>query len=269
LSLLSALLLGVLQGFTEFLPVSSSGHLVLVQGLLPSFSQPGVLFDVTLHLGTWVAVCLYFWKDLWALLLSVLPGDKAGADTTTNRRLLWLLFTGSLPTVVLGLFFRKQFEAMFNDVFGAGIWFIVTGILLFITDRVTTADRPLSAMSTLDALIIGLAQGLAIIPALSRSGATIAAGVFLRIERGLLVRYSFLLSLPAVAGAFLLELFSHRHESFHKADLLAYGVGTLAAFVVGYWSIAILLNLTRSRRLSMFAYYCWAIGVVALVVGSR
>jgi undecaprenyl-diphosphatase len=269
LSLLSALLLGVLQGFTEFLPVSSSGHLVLVQELLPGFSQPGVLFDVTLHLGTLVAVCLYFWKDLWTLLLSMLPGDKAGVDTTTNRHLLWLLFIGSVPTVVLGLLFRKQFEAMFNDIFGAGIWFIITGILLFITDRVTTSERSLSAMSTLDAFIIGVAQGLSIIPALSRSGATIAAGVFLGLERGLLVRYSFLLSIPAVAGAFLLELFSHRHEPFQAADLLTYGVGTLAALVVGYWSIAVLLNLTRSRRLSMFAYYCWAIGVVALVMGSR
>ena len=269
MSLLLALLLGVLQGFTEFLPVSSSGHLVLAQELLPGFSQPGVLFDVTLHLGTLVAVCLYFWKDLWTLLLSMIPGDKPGVDTTTNRRLLWLLFIGSLPTVVLGLLFRKQFEAMFNDIFGAGIWFIITGILLFITDRVTTSERSLSAMSTLDAFIIGVAQGLSIIPALSRSGATIAAGVFLGLERVLLVRYSFLLSIPAVAGAFLLELFSHRQETFQAADLLAYGVGMLAALVVGYWSIAVLLNLTRSRRLSMFAYYCWAIGIVALVVGSR
>jgi undecaprenyl-diphosphatase len=269
LSWLSALLLGILQGFTEFLPVSSSGHLVLAQKLLPGFSQPGVLFDVTIHLGTLVAVCLYFRKDLWGLLVSVLPGAKAGADIVANRRLLWLLFLGSLPTVVLGLFFRKQFEAMFDDIVGAGIWFIITGVLLFITDRVTTADRSFSAMSALDALIIGLAQGLSIIPALSRSGATIAAGVFLGLERGLLVRYSFLLSIPAVAGAFLLELVSHRQETFHRADLLAYGVGTLAAFVVGYWSIAVLLKLTRSRRLSMFAYYCWAIGLVTLVVGSR
>ena len=269
MSLLSALLLGVLQGFTEFLPVSSSGHLVLAQKLLPGFSQPGVLFDVTIHLGTLVAVCLYFWRDLWALLLSVIPSNKPGGDTATNRRLLWLLFIGSLPTVVLGLLFRKQFEAMFDDIFGAGGWFVISGSLLFITDRVTTADRALSAMRTSDAVIIGVAQGLSIIPALSRSGATIAAGVFLGLERGLLVRYSFLLSIPAVAGAFLLELFSHRHETFHRADLLAYGVGTLAALVVGYWSIAVLLNLTRSRRLSMFACYCWAIGVLALVVGSR
>jgi undecaprenyl-diphosphatase len=271
LSLFLALFLGLLQGFTEFLPVSSSGHLVLAQELLPGFSQPGVLFDVTLHLGTLVAVCLYFRKDLWALLLSLLPRGAGGVDAATkiNRRLLWLLFLGSLPTVILGLLFRKQFEMMFNDVFGAGIWFVITGLLLFMTDRVATRGRQLGAMKARDALIIGLAQGLSIIPALSRSGATIAAGVFLGLERAFLVRYSFLLSIPAVAGAFILQIVAHRHEAFRQADLLAYGVGTLAALVVGYWSIAVLLSMTRSRQLSVFAYYCWAIGVVALVIGSR
>jgi undecaprenyl-diphosphatase len=269
LSLFSALLLGVLQGFTEFLPISSSGHLVLAQKLLPGFSQPGVLFDVTLHLGTLVAVCIYFWKDLWALFQSLLPGAKADEEIATNRRLLWLLFVGSVPTVVLGLLFRKQFEAMFDDLFGAGIWFIITGILLFLTDRVLTSGRTLTAMRGLDAFVIGIAQGLAIIPALSRSGATIAAGVFLGLERSLLVRYSFLLSIPAVAGAFLLEAASHWQEGLQSADLLGYGVGTLAALVVGYWSIAVLLNMTRSRRLSVFAYYCWAVGIVALVMEGR
>jgi len=116
--------------------------------------------------------------------------------------------------------------------------------------------------------VIGVAQGLAIIPSLSRSGATIAAGVFLGLERGLLVRYSFLLSIPAVAGAFVLELVTHRHEALQGFDPLAYGAGTLAALVVGYWSIGVLLNMTRSRRLSVFAYYCWAIGGLALFLAA-
>jgi undecaprenyl-diphosphatase len=167
------------------------------------------------------------------------------------------------------MLFRKQFEAMFNDIYGVGEWFIITGILLFLTDRVATRGRDLSAMGFVDALVIGVAQGLAIIPSLSRSGTTIAAGVFLGLERGLLVRYSFLLSIPAVAGAFILELVTHRHEALAGFDPLAYGVGTLAALVVGYWSIAVLLNMTRSRRLSVFAYYCWAIGGLALFLAAR
>ena len=261
-SLVPAVLLGLLQGLTEFLPVSSSGHLALAQSLIPGFSQPGVLFDVTLHIGTLVAVCIYFWQDLRGMALSLFSSGRGNA--AASRRMLWLLIAGSVPTAAIGLLFRKQFEAMFSDVYGVGVWFIVTGALLFLTDRVSTRGRELSAMGLLDALVIGVAQGLAIIPSLSRSGATIAAGVFLGLERGLLVRYSFLLSIPAVAGAFVLELVTHRHEALQGFDPLAYGAGTLAALVVGYWSIGVLLNMTRSRRLSVFAYYCWAVGGLAL-----
>jgi undecaprenyl-diphosphatase len=264
MSLVVALLLGLLQGLTEFLPVSSSGHLVLAQSLLPGFSQPGVLFDVTLHIGTLVAVCVYFWRDLWAMLCSLF--SSANEDATINRRLLLLLIVGSIPTAVIGLLFRKQFESMFDDLWGTGVWFIITGVLLFLTDRISRQERGLAAMGFSDALVIGIAQGLSIIPALSRSGATITAGVFLGLERGLLVRYSFLLSIPAIAGAFVLELIAHWHDAFLEFNLLAYGVGTLAALIIGYWSIAVLLNMTRSRRLSVFAYYCWGIGVLTLVL---
>jgi undecaprenyl-diphosphatase len=262
-----AVLLGLLQGLTEFLPISSSGHLVLAQSLIPGFFQPGVLFDVALHIGTLVAVCVYFWRDLWAMFLSLFSAEHQ--ETAASRRLLWLLIVGSVPTAVIGVLFRKQFESMFNDVSGAGVWFIITGILLFLTDRVSTRGRGLAAMGFFDALVIGVAQGLAIIPALSRSGATIAAGVFLGLERTLLVRYSFLLSIPAIAGAFVLEVVAHRHDMSQGFDSLAYSVGTLAAGIVGYWSIAVLLNMTRSRRLSVFAYYCWSVGVLAFFLASR
>jgi len=265
-SLVPAVLLGLLQGLTEFLPVSSSGHLALAQSLIPGFSQPGVLFDVTLHIGTLVAVCIYFWQDLWGMALSLFSSGRG--DAAVSRRMLWLLIAGSVPTAAIGLLFRKQFEAMFSDIYGVGVWFIVTGVLLFLTDRVSTRGRELPAMGLLDALVIGIAQGLAIIPSLSRSGTTIAAGVFLGLERGLLVRYSFLLSIPAVAGAFVLELVTHRHEALEGFDPLAYGAGTLAALVVGYWSIGVLLNMTRSRRLSVFAYYCWAVAGLALVLAA-
>jgi undecaprenyl-diphosphatase len=260
-SLVVALLLGLLQGLTEFLPVSSSGHLVLAQSLIPGFSQPGVLFDVALHLGTLVAVCIYFWKDLWDLAGSLF--SPRSAEAAAHRHLLWLLIVGSVPTAVIGLLFREQFEAMFTNAQGTSVWLLITGTLLFITDRVPGQGRGLSAMSIVDALVIGTAQGLAIIPALSRSGTTIAAGVFLGLERGLLVRYSFLLSIPAITGAFFLQVVVHRHEAFQGIDPLAYGVGTLAAALVGYWSIAVLLNMTRSRRLSVFAYYCWVVGGLA------
>jgi undecaprenyl-diphosphatase len=263
-SLVFALLLGLLQGLTEFLPVSSSGHLVLAQSLIPGFSQPGALFDVTLHIGTLLAVCLYFWRDLWTMLRTLVFLDRP--EAADAHRLLWLLIAGSVPTGAIGLLFRQQFEHMFTDAQGAALWLIVTGMLLFLTDRVSGEGRELSAMRLLDALVIGLAQGLAIIPGLSRSGATIAAGVFLGLERQLLVRYSFLLSIPAVVGAFILQLVAHHQEALQGIDPLAYGVGTLVAAGVGYWSITVLLRLTRSRRLSVFAYYCWTLGGLALLL---
>ena len=266
-SILTALFLGILQGLTEFLPVSSSGHLVLAQALLPNLSQPGVVFEVTLHIGTLVAVCLYFWKDLWAMIMALFsPRDE---KIVNDRWLLWLVIVGTIPTGIIGVLFRKQFESMFTDLHGAGIWFVITGIILFITDRVTTKGRQLTEMNMLDAIVIGIAQGVSIIPALSRSGSTIAAGILLGLDRTLLVRYSFLLSIPAVAGAFILEIVSHRHELLQGFDPIAYGLGTVAAGIVGYWSIAVLLNLTRSRRLSIFAYYCFIVGAVAFLLGSR
>ena len=268
-SILTALFLGILQGLTEFLPVSSSGHLVLAEALLPNLSQPGVTFEVTLHIGTLVAVCLYFWDDLRAMISSLFSSAKDD-ETVNNRWLVWLVIIGTIPTGIIGVLFRKQFEAMFTDLRGVGIWFIITGIILFITDRVTTKGRQLPAMGMFDAVVIGIAQGVSIIPSLSRSGSTIAAGIFLGLDRVLLVRYSFLLSIPAVAGAFVLEIFSHRRELLQGFDPLAYGIGTIAAGVVGYWSIAVLLNMTRSRRLSIFAYYCFVVGVLTLLLeGSR
>jgi len=267
MTVFQAVVLGVLQGLAEFLPISSSGHLVLAQSVIPGFSQPGVLFDITLHLGTLVAVCIYFWNDLRSMLFALF--SATGQEAAAARRLLWLLIVGSMPTAIIGLVFRKEFEVMFTDLHGTGVWFIITGALLFVTDRVTAQERNLAHMNFFDALVIGSAQGLSIIPALSRSGSTIAAGVFLGLERQLLVRYSFLLSIPAIAGAFLLELISHLHAAGEEFDPLAYGVGTLAAGIVGYWSIAVLLNMTRARRLSLFGYYCVAIGVLSLLLASR
>ncbi len=255
-------LLGLLQGLTEFLPVSSSGHLVVAQYAIPGFSQPGGLLDAVLHLGTLAAVCVYFRRDLSLLAVACVSPHHPGA--AASRRLLWLLIAGSLPTMAVGLSFREQFEALFSDPHSAGLALLVTGGLLFATDRVQPRGR--TGIRLGDAALIGLAQGLAIIPGLSRSGTTIATGVFLGLERGPLVRYSFLLSIPAVGGAFVLQLASHWEAVVNGLDLVSYALGALVAAGVGYASIPLLVGLTRDRSLSPFAYYCWALGGVALVL---
>ena len=261
---LPVLLLGLLQGLTEFLPVSSSGHLVVAQSYIPGFSQPGVLLDAALHLGTLGAVCVYFRRDLYLLAVSCVSSHHPQA--TASRRLLWLLMTGSVPTLLIGLSFRGHFEALFSDPHGAGLALLVTGSLLFVSDRVQPPSRTLAEMRVRDSVLIGLAQGLALIPGLSRSGTTIATGIFLGLERELLVRYSFLLSIPAVGGAFVLQLVSHWEEVVGGLDVVSYTLGTLIAAGVGYASIPLLIRLTQARSLSPFAYYCWALGCTALVL---
>lgn len=258
ISTIFLVLLGVLQGLTEFLPVSSSGHLVIAQGLIPGFRQPGVLFDVSLHLGTLAAVLVYFRRDLINMASSLLlPHNPTYAS---SRRLLWLLFVGSIPTALIGLLFRQEVERLFSEVRVTGVMLVVTGVLLFVSDRARGKGRELERMHVRDALLVGLAQGLALLPGLSRSGATITAGLFVGVERELALRYSFLLSIPAVIGAFILEVITHATQWAENIDVLGYGMGVLAAFLVGYWSIAVLLRTLRSRRLSLFAYYCWALG---------
>ena len=262
-SSLPVVLLGLLQGLTEFLPVSSSGHLVVAQHSIPGFSQPGVLLDAALHLGTLVAVCVYFRRDLYLLAISCVSSQHPQAASA--RRLLGLLATGSVPTLLIGLSFRRHFEALFSDPQAAGLALLVTGGLLFATDRVRPSDRSLAEMRVRDSVLIGLAQGLALIPGLSRSGSTIATGVFLGLERELLVRYSFLLSIPAVGGAFGLQLVSHWEDVVGGIDVASYALGSLVAAGVGYASIPLLMRLTKARSLSPFAYYCWTLGCAALL----
>ena len=263
-SSLPVVLLGLLQGLTEFLPVSSSGHLVLAQHSIPGFSQPGVLLDAALHLGTLLAVCVYFRRDLYLLAVSCVSSHHPQAAGA--RRLLGLLATGSVPTLLIGLSFRRHFEALFSDPHTAGLALLVTGGLLFATDRVRPPGRSLAEMRVYDSVLIGLAQGLALIPGLSRSGSTIATGVFLGLERELLVRYSFLLSIPAVGGAFGLQLVSHWEDVVGGLDVASYALGTLVAAGVGYASIPLLMRLTKARSLSPFAYYCWTLGCMALLL---
>lgn len=256
--MISLVLLGILQGLTEFLPVSSSGHLVIAQSLIPGFHQPGVLLDVSLHLGTLAAVLIYFRRDLINMASSLLlPHNPAYASA---RRMLWLLIVGSIPTALIGLLFRQEFERLFSEVRVAGVMLVVTGTLLFVSDRIRGEGRKLEGMQVRDALTVGLAQGLAILPGLSRSGATIAAGVLAGVERELALRYSFLLSIPAIVGAFILEAVTHADRWIESVNVVGYSAGTVAAFLVGYWSIAVLLKILRSRRLLLFAYYCWAVG---------
>lgn len=255
--------LGILQGLTEFLPVSSSGHLVILQAWLPGFHEPGVLFHATVHLATLGAVLLYFRRDVAALARAALRPSRADSATL---RFLWLVVAGTIPTAIIGFFLAEALERLFSSVPTAASMLLVTGALIFATDRAQERTSGIESMAVTHAIVIGIVQGVAIVPGISRSGATVAAGVFCGLERGLALRYSFLLSIPAILGAFVLQLATHGLDGALAVNRPGYGLAFLAAFAVGYASIDVLLKALLSRRLTWFACYCWGLGLAVLLV---
>ena len=273
MNLFEAILLGTIQGLTEFLPVSSSGHLVLFQHLF-GIRQPELFFDICLHAGTLLATLLVFFQEIRSILITVagIPvlGRRAGGirplfDTNQDFRMLVLIVAGSVPTGILGLLFHEVADSLFSSLPLVGLMLIATGTLLWVTRRLDTSGRPVSAMGLKDALLVGLVQGLAIIPGISRSGSTISVALLLNIDRETAGRYSFLLSLPAIAAATVMGIESGLIEK-SGASVAALIGGTLAAALIGYLALKMLLRIIKHGRLYMFSPYCWAIGVLALII---
>jgi len=245
MNLMQAGLLGILQGLTEFLPISSSGHLVIVQSVMPGFTQPGVLFDVMLHAGTLLAVIIYFRKTLIKL----------------NRKYLKLLIIGSIPAALVGLLFADLIESLFSLTLVVGVALLVTSVANYLTDR---AVKKKSQLDTTDSLFVGVAQAIAIVPGISRSGLTIFAATRLGIERKKAAELSFLLSLPAIFGASILQLTKY-HSDFSQ-NYITYSVGFIFSAVVGYFAISIVLKLLLSKKFVYFALYCGVVGILTLLL---
>ena len=270
-----AILLGIVQGLTEFLPVSSSGHLVLFQHLL-GFRQPEILFDVCLHVGTLAAICAVFIKEIVQILTTLLhlPAKSRAAGglrnlyrTDESARMAALIVAGSLPTAVLGLLFHRFAERIFSSVALVGAMLLLTGCLLWFTRRVTDPGRPVSGLTVKDALLVGLAQGMAIMPGISRSGATISAALFSGVDRETAGRYSFLLSIPAILGALVLEADASITQTSIPVSIMLFGAAAAAG--IGYAALKLLLFVVRHGKLYRFAPYCWLAGATAMLLGLR
>ena len=266
-----AILLGILQGVTEFLPISSSGHLVIVQHYLKEFQQPGILFDVLLHVGTLAAVFIYYWRDIVGILKALIiplnaleyEKQKDFDRHKSQRRLALLIFVGTIPTVVIGLLLRDVIEVLFSSVKLTALMLFVTGVLLALAARVKKTERKISSVRLKDSVLIGFVQGLAIVPGISRSGATIATGLFRNIDGEEAARFSFLLSIPAILGAAILEIPGTFQIQAH--EIVPYILGILSAMLTGVLAIKFLIRILRQKRLIYFAYYCWLLGSVALM----
>jgi len=256
---LSAIILGLVQGLTEFLPVSSSGHLVLSQHLL-GFQGPNVAFDLLLHLATTLAVIIYFRAELANILLSIF-GKSPEKD---GRRWLVMMVLASIPTAMIGFVFQEQVEALFGAPRTVACMLWVTAGLLYLSDRVKVRENAGGRIKAYQAVIVGITQGIAIIPGISRSGSTIAAGIFSGLNRGTAARFSFLISIPAILGASLLE--AKDISGINAADLLPYCVGVAMAFISGYLSIDFLLRILVRRRLWSFSIYLFIIGLMGIIL---
>jgi len=254
--MIESVLLGILQGLTEFLPVSSSGHLVLAQELLTGFKGAPAAFDVLLHGGTLAAVLIYFRDDVLQLMRGMLtPGDG-------GWRLPVLLIIGSVPAGIVGVFFSDMIEPLFSAPRVAAIGLLITSGVLVVAWRLRGRGyRSLAGLTIFSAILIGSAQALAIMPGISRSGTTIAVGMFIGLKGRDAARFSFLLSIPAIAGALILE-----SGSLAATGLpLSYLAGAMAAALVGWASIAFLMKLLDRENLLPFALYCLALGSLSLV----
>lgn len=265
MDILQAIVLGILQGATEFVPVSSSGHLVLVPWLL-RWPEPGLVFDTIVHWGTLLAVLAYFWRDWWLLITGWLRGLLRLDWRDPHARPMWLLILGSVPAALAGFFLEGFFESLFSEPVWVSIFLLVTAVLLAASERMARQTRDGRDMNWRDALVVGLAQAAAIAPGISRSGATMSAGLWRGLERTEAARFSFLLGTPVIFGAGLFQLLGVLAEPNPLAHAPILAAGFVAAAVAGYVCIWALLRYLQRGRLYPFAVYCALAGTFFLLM---
>ncbi len=270
----AAILLGLIQGISEFLPISSSGHLSVLQNLFGmSTAENGHLFfDVLLHFGTLISICVVYWQDIVRMVFEVKAlaggkGTRKGANTRnlSAARLFLMLIIGTLP-LFLVLPINDYVERLYYQTFFIGAAFILTGCLLFVADKMQPGDRGEKSMRVRDALVIGLCQAIATIPGLSRSGTTISAGIATGLDRDFAVKYSFLLSLPAVLGANVLGIAKAAKEGIEISLIPVYLIGMAVAMITGIFAIGLVKRLASKGKFGYFAYYCWGAGIITMIL---
>lgn len=284
MSVLQSIFLGIVQGLTEFLPVSSSGHLAIFQNIFHIDTGGSVLYDVMLHVGTLLVVLVVYWKDILKLIIEFfrMVGDicvnlgmlfSSGRKKpryrkvvrTNYRKFVVLIIVSTIPTGIMGYLGSKLIEDASGSLLVPGICLLVTAVLLYLSDKKENCWKIPRDVSYGEGLLIGIAQGFATLPGLSRSGTTIAAETFCGLDRKFAVKYSFILSVPAIAGAALLELSDISAGEVTGKMVGTYAAGMVAAAVVGYLAIRFMLKLVQQRKMKYFACYCAAVGVLSIV----
>ena len=276
---LMSILMGFIQGVAEFLPISSSGHLTLFQAFfgMENMEETHMFFTVLLHFGTLISVCIVYWRDIIDMIREFFLGiralavrDESVGKPPAARRMVMLIVAATLPLFVM-VFFKNALEQVFSNPILVSCMLLLTGFILFFSDRLARGHKTAKNATVTDALLVGCAQAVAIIPGISRSGATISAGMLRGFDRNFAVRFSFLMSLPAVVGATLLELKDAATAPDFAEQVVpllpVYLVGVVVSAVVGYFAIRLVKSLADKGKFGSFAYYCWAVGAVSLIAG--
>ena len=273
MSFFSAIFLGFVQGLAEFLPISSSGHLSVFQHFLglTNAGEENLFFDVLLHLGTLAAVFVAYWGEIKALVLEAftmvglrkLPRDQK--PDRLSRRMILFIIVATLP-LLLVLPIKDKVESLYNNTFFIGGAFLLTGTVLFLSDRMNRGGKDLKNATIVDALLVGVGQAIAVVPGLSRSGTTISCGMARGFSREFAVKFSFLMSIPAVLGANLLSLIDAVQAGIDWSLMPMYIAGVISAAVFGYLAIWLLKFITKKGSFGGFCYYCWGAGLVTLIL---
>ena len=270
MDIIQGIIIGIVQGLTEFLPVSSSAHLVFIQNILGV--QSSLAFDTFLHLGSLLAVLWFFRADIIKMILSwisslsdIIHGRfREGFYDDPYKRLAWYVIIATIPVGLAGVFFEDSVDALFSGALYVPAFFLfVTGTILYLSQRMTSGSINFRNITGKHALFMGLGQACAILPGLSRSGTTIAAGLVAGLDKEFAAKFSFILSIPAILGAFILQV--KDIGSAMDANFLPVFLGFVAAFISGYIAIKWMLDLIQKRNLDIFAYYCWIVGIVVFM----
>ncbi|MBQ7582242.1 MAG: undecaprenyl-diphosphate phosphatase [Lachnospiraceae bacterium] len=286
MSVFQAIIMGIVQGLTEFLPVSSSGHLAIMKNLLGVNTETGILFDVLLHFATLIAVFAVMYKDIIKLIVdffqivrdvcinigrffsnltAIHKKPYIMIASTSYRKFVIMLIISTIPTGILGVLLSEVVESASTALLIPGICLIATGLILFLADLLKEGRKKPKTANYGDAFAVGVTQGVAVLPGLSRSGTTIAACLLCGFDRKFAVKYSFIMSMPAILGAMILELKDIGGTHLAGSEIAAYIIGMIVAAVVGFFAIRIMLNVVMNRYFKFFAFYCLIIGAVSII----
>ncbi len=275
MSYIEAVILGLVQGLAEFLPVSSSGHLALLQQWFGIEEDNVLLFAVLLHVGTLISVLIVYWKDVWELIKElgltikdIFTGKGLRLEERPTRKLGVMIIVATIPTGVIGILFNDFFDSLYNSVIPIGVGLIITGFLLILAERTGTSSRGIQQMNYRNALFIGTVQGIAICPGISRSGSTLFGSLICNLDRKFAVKFVFLISIPSILGSAVMETPAAIQSGLDTALIGPIAVGMIVAAVSGLVAIKTMIKIVSSKKLSYFSYYVWALGLIVVGYGA-